>query len=51
MDATLWTVVGLGVGLAALVITVWRDVRTDMRDIRADIRAINQRLDTLITTR
>ena len=49
LAATLAVVLSVGVGLAVLILALWRDVRADIRamdaELRADIRAVRVAID------
>ena len=43
-----WTVIGVGIALAGLMLATTRGIRSEMRGIRADMRALSDRLDKRI---
>ena len=45
LAAILATVVTVGVGLAGLIVALWRDLRAEDAELRADIRAVRAAID------
>ena len=43
-----WTVIGVGIALAGLMLVTTRSIRAEIRDIRAEMKALADRLDKRI---